>query len=330
MGSCPLCCQDRATRLFESRDRVHGVPGIFAVLRCASCAAIFYEPRLRREELAAFYPDSYGRYRRARSLERKAYHGFRRFVLEHYYGYPLRNGGNVRLWKRGAAFCLSFVAAKGAIPFRGEGKFLDVGCGSGSYLYRLRQWGWKVYGVEPSPAGAAQARSLGLAVHLGELTDANFPSGFFDIVRLHHVLEHLSNPRETLVEIRRIMKPEGIVQITVPNTGSLNFWLFGPNWYGLDIPRHVISYGPKAFRLLCRATGFEVANLRCRSGPFGFVRSLSYFLEENAYHWPKWVRHIDWPRNKFVRRTLKPLFSVLDVLSLGDVMVATLKIAGAK
>lgn len=321
---CLLCHAGAIIPLFRGRDRVHGLPGDFALLRYGECGAIFYEPRLAPEALASYYPDSYGPYRHSRSLDRKGLRGLRRAVFEHYYGYPLRDGARSAWPLKWAARCLSLFAARGAIPFRGEGNFLDIGCGGGSYLYRLREWGWKVYGVEPSPAGAAQARSLGLDVHLGSLADAKYPAGFFDVVRLHHVLEHLPDLRESFVEIRRVLKPDGIVRITVPNTRSLNFWLFGPDWYGLEVPRYVISYCPDALRYLCGVTGFAVAEIRYQSGAFNFVRSVHFFLQENGEHWAAWVRGIDWPRNKLIRRALKPVFFLVDLLRIGDVMVAIL------
>lgn len=326
--TCPLCDHGDASYLFESRDRVHRLPGIFKIYRCSHCHAVFIQPWLTDQELAVYYPDHYSGYRHSRSLDRKNYTGLRRLVLEHHYGYPpVENGGPSPL-KAATAFFLSFVMARGALPYRGTGRFLDVGCGGGSYLYRLRQWGWQVYGVEPSESGVNQARALGLDVRHGELRDARFPDSFFDVIRLNNVLEHLPDPRGTFREIKRILKPGGVVYITVPSARSLNFWLFGENWYGLDAPRHVILYSPRALRHLCDSTGLEIARIRFRSGAFNFVRSVKYFLEEKGRHWPGWLRQIDWPRNKLIRRTLKPFFFLVDVVGFGDVMVAILRRGG--
>lgn len=322
---CPICGHNTATRLFESRDRIHALPGVFAIFRCQHCLATFIQPWLTYGELAVYYPRNYGGYRHSRSLDRKNYRGLRRFVLESYYGYPSPDDKRHSLLSRSIGFLLSFVIAKDAIPYQGEGKFLDVGCGGGSYLYRLKQWGWDVYGVEPSESGVQQARALGLDVRHGELVDAHFPSNFFDVVRLNHVLEHLPEPKETFHEARRILKSDGIVLVTVPNSRSLNFWLFGENWYGLDAPRHVITYCPQAIEVLCNSTGFEVAKIQFHSGAFNFVRSVKYFLEENGRHSPQWLHRIDWPRNKLIRRSLKPFFFLVDIVRFGDVMTAILR-----
>lgn len=322
---CPLCEGEECVRLFESRDRVHRIQGRFAVFQCKRCDAVFYSPGLHADELSRYYPDSYGRYRHSKSVDKKPYRGIRRFVLENWYGYPSPRRGAGSLMIRWSAFFLSFVAARDAVAYRGGGNLLDIGCGGGSYLYRLKQWGWNVYGVEPGAAGAAQARSLGLNVYQGEIEEAGFPDSSFDVVRLSHVLEHLTDPHGTMREIRRILKPDGMVYVTVPNARSLNFWLFGENWYGLDAPRHVISYSPKTLRFLCDATGLEIIRMRFRSGPFNFVRSVKYYLEETGDHWPLWMQRINWPGNKLIRRALKPFFLLVDGLRLGDILQASLQ-----
>ena len=171
----------------------------------------------------------------------------------------------------------------------------------------------------------SRARSLGLKVYQGRLENAGFTDGLFDVVCLNHGLEHLPDPQVTMREIKRILKPDGIVYITVPNTRSLNFWLFGEYWYGLDIPLYVISYCPRELRFLCDDTGFEIIKIGIRSGAFIFVRSIKYVLEGKGENWPRWLHRINWPSNKLIRRTPKPFFIQVDHLRFGDTMVAALR-----
>ncbi len=323
--TCPLCQSSGASRIFFSRDRACRLPGIFKLYRCGGCHAIFIQPWLSDAELTQYYPESYGRFRYSRSLDKKTYGGWQRFVLENYYGYPTPSGNHPSNLKKVLAWLLSFVTARGVIGYRGSGRILDVGCGGGSYLYRLKRWGWEVYGVEPSETGVKLARNLGLHVRHGRVADAHFESEFFDAVRLDNVLEHLRDPVPTFREIHRVLKADGLVYLIVPNTRSLVFWLFQENWYALDAPRHVISYCPRTLEVLCEATGFEVAQMNFASGPFNFVRSLKYFFEERGKNWPRWIREIPWDRSKFIRRSLKPFFLMVDTSGYGDFLHVTLR-----
>lgn len=289
------------------------------------CAAWFIQPWLGEADLLLYYPEDYSRYRHGESLNKKAYRGWKRFVLEHHYGYPLTPGKKSTVLHRAIAGLLSCVTAKNVIPFRGCGKILDVGCGGGSYLHRLQQWGWHVWGLEPSEAGARQAQSLGLDVKRALLEDARFEDEFFDVIRLDNVLEHLPNPKTTLREIHRILKPDGLVYLTVPNTRSLVFWLFRENWYALDAPRHVISYSPPTLKILAEFSGFEIVDTNFAAGPFNFVRSMRYLADARGERWPDWLRNVRWERSKLIRRLLKPLFFLIDSLGYGDFLHATLR-----
>jgi len=322
---CPLCRRAGATFEFTGRDRVHGISGEFAIHHCQGCDAYFIHPWLDAKELSRFYPEGYGRFRHGESLTKKNYQGWQRFILENHYGYPSRDGGSPNAFSRlAAAVCVRFTA-KDVLPYHGGGKILDIGCGAGGYLYRLRQWGWQTYGVEPSATGAEQARKLGLDVRQGMLEEAGFAEGSFDVVRLSNVLEHLAEPRRTFAEIRRILKPDGLVYLTVPNTRSLVFGLFRQHWYALETPRHVICYSPRTLQVLAHATGFAVVRQDFTAGPFNFVRSLRYFFDDRADGYPSWLVNFPWHRSKGLRRALKPLFFFIDGLGYGDFLHATLR-----
>ncbi|MDH3444211.1 MAG: methyltransferase domain-containing protein, partial [Deltaproteobacteria bacterium] len=324
-AACPLCGVENAPRLFVTRDRIHRIPGEFGIHRCKHCRALFIQPWMKDEQLARYYPEDYGRYRVSGSRKDKALAGWRRFVLEHRYGYPKSDGNRSSAMQRIAAFLLSWFVAKGVMHYRGDGRVLDVGAGGGSYLYQLKQWGWKTYGVEPSAMGARQGRRLGLTVHQGTLAEARLPNSFFDVVRLENVLEHLPDPIAVFEEINRILKPDGLVYITVPNTRSFVYWLFGENWYALDSPRHVICYCPATLMTLCDRTGFEIAGMHFTAGPFNFVRSLKYYFETKGRFSPQWLRRIPWERSKLIRRALKPFFFFIDASGYGDCLHATLR-----
>lgn len=101
------------------------------------------------------------------------------------------------------------------------GKFLDIGCATGTFLSLAKKEGWECYGVEISDYAASIAREkVGVDIFNGHLRKASFPADFFDVVTMWDTIEHLSDPLEELLEVWRVLKPGGIILINTPNEGS--------------------------------------------------------------------------------------------------------------
>jgi 2-polyprenyl-3-methyl-5-hydroxy-6-metoxy-1,4-benzoquinol methylase len=138
------------------------------------------------------------------------------------------------------------------------GKILDVGCGNGARLVRLRALGWDVHGQEVDPDAAAEARrTSGAPVHLGHLENAEFAEGSFDVVTVSHVIEHVHDPVGLLRECRRILRVDGIVVVTTPNVESYGHARFGASWRGLEPPRHLYLFSQRTLRETAMRGGFS-------------------------------------------------------------------------
>ena len=120
-----------------------------------------------------------------------------------------------------------FRAQSAAALRLGEGsdqprRFLDVGCGYGGTVHAARGMGWEATGVDIDPALVAAGRErFGADLRCGTLPDPRLPGGRFGFIRMRDVIEHLPNPLEVLVELRRLLAPGGVVLIATPNEGSL-------------------------------------------------------------------------------------------------------------
>jgi len=152
---------------------------------------------------------------------------------------------------------------------------LDIGCSAGFLLDEARKMDWEVYGVEYSNWAVEYAKEkFNLEIHNTSLEGAKFPSRFFDAVIMKDTIEHLSNPKQALIEIKRILKPTGILYINTPDIESLASRLFKTRWWGIN-QFHLYYFSKRTLSKLLKATGFESIKYACHARAF----SLKYWLE---------------------------------------------------
>jgi len=314
VACCELCGGTDFSTLLTAKDRLHGIEGEFHVVKCEDCGLVFVNPRPDQEEIKRFYPSEYGPHaQRPGPSHAHRLSPLRRRIYSLFYDYPPRDGRN-RVVSRTLFLPFKWVAGRNVIPFRGSGKILDIGAGSGSFLASMKALGWDPYGVDISSEAVERARSLGLTMFHGEVGDVPFPEAFFDVITLRAVLEHVHHPVNSLREVYRILKAQGVVYIVVPNIASLNFRIFGRFWYALEAPRHLYAYSPRVMRRLAKKAGFKILSERFRSSTLGLRASLQYWHDER-----KGVRGEDpFMSSRGVRWAGRIWRVVTDVLHLGD------------
>jgi len=154
---------------------------------------------------------------------------------------------------------------------RRPGKVLDIGCGRGLLLDKLRQHGWVPLGTELSEDAAAYARNhLHLPVLTQPLEEIGLPSNEFDLVILWHVLEHVQSPRDMVNEIARVLKPGGILLVAVPNFASWEARWSRSHWFHLDVPRHLTHFTPKTLGRLLGEAGLPIIDFNFFSSEYDF------------------------------------------------------------
>lgn len=242
--SCPTCGTPAAPRFPGTGP--HG----FEVRCCENCQLGFTWPRLAPDELAGWYPPSYYG---AGSLR---FRGLLEKLVRHF---ALRRA--LRLVRR-----------------HRPGRVLDIGCGRGQTLAELRRAGWDVQGVELNENAAHFAREvLALPVDVSPFDGRQYPDQSFDAVVLWHVLEHLHDAPATLDEIGRILKPDGLLLVAVPNLASWQARVCGYGWFHLDLPRHVWHFTSSGLEAALARAGFDVIERSYASfeqNPFGWIQSL--------------------------------------------------------
>jgi 2-polyprenyl-3-methyl-5-hydroxy-6-metoxy-1,4-benzoquinol methylase len=223
---------DSLTTLFPGRDFITGHS--FNVAHCDRCGFEVTTPQPTADQMRGYYPNGY--YGAVQD---------RRFpqIVE-----TLQN----------ALYTLR-VREVEAVANSGPGRVLDVGCGRGVLLQEFRRRGWEVQGTELSESAASYARqTLKIPVEIGDLETISFPPNYFDAITLWHVLEHVADPRALLAEIRRILKPDGVLLVAVPNFGSLEARVSKDKWFHLDVPRHVTHFSAATLERALNESGFDI------------------------------------------------------------------------
>jgi SAM-dependent methyltransferase len=234
--SCPLCGSGE-------RTEIHREYGVLVIAQCRACSLLYTSPRVKAPE-QVYWGDGETYYEEARMVfEGKAAHHRDPNYLE-----------ELALIKR----------------YKPAGRFLDVGCNMGMLLRHVRRMGWTPVGVEPSPAVARLAiEKFGLEVHncfLHEVPD--WERGSFDVIALSDVFEHVTDPIGFLTHAGRLLAPDGILYIKVPNArwnalkqATIRFFGGAPNQKLWDSYEHVVHYTDRTLAAMLDRAGFDVVKM---------------------------------------------------------------------
>jgi SAM-dependent methyltransferase len=145
--------------------------------------------------------------------------------------------------------------------------YVDIGCGSGERVaYAHRRGCPRAVGVDRYRFGKSSARR-GVELVTTEIADFR-PREKFQVVSMFHVLEHVEDPVAVLAHLRdSVVSSDGVLVVQVPNYGCRERRLFGRRWFGLDVPRHLYQFDARTLRLVLRAAGFDVVDVRAVNAP---------------------------------------------------------------
>jgi 2-polyprenyl-3-methyl-5-hydroxy-6-metoxy-1,4-benzoquinol methylase len=129
------------------------------------------------------------------------------------------------------------------------GKLLDVGCGTGAFLLAMKESGWEVKGLEPDEKAKGLAQQKGLDVDDSSVL-FSLPENSFDVITLWHVLEHVHELHSYMEQLRKLLRPKGVLFIAVPNYTSGDAGHYGSAWAAYDVPRHLYHFSPASMHKL--------------------------------------------------------------------------------
>lgn len=260
---CPLCHQSNL-RPYAARVRM-GIPHTLRVI-CKDCGLIFANPQGTKAELIDFYQHYY---------DRGNFLGWKEIVIKWRSKIDQESIGPVD----GKEIIVKRILS--SFPNKPVGKkWLEIGAGLGQLSYLAKKLGCEVSITEhDQDAIDFMQKEMGIeSCYLGDLTDLSLPEEYFDIVVMHHVLEHVTGLLGSLEKINSILKPGGLLFIGVPNLSSIGFQIYrGLSFLTFQVPdivdgiEHTFGFTPKTLRHALESAGFNVNKIRT----FGRNNSLS-------------------------------------------------------
>ena len=258
---CDNCGSPKAEKLYELTDSLYNFPGEFTSNRCLNCGLIYLSPRPTRELIGNYYPSDYANFRP-----------------------PIENESfAIMRWMRQRKLTKRRRLIENYSQ-RTTGDLLDVGCATGLFLNEMAQSGWRVSGVETDSYAADFARNrFELDVFTGFLQDTSYKSDSFDVITFWDVLEHTFSPHEELVNAAHLLRPDGMLVLSIPNWNSVERRIFGKYWQGFDPPRHLYVFSDEILRSILDEAGFVVKAQICfMPGYFSFILSLERWLKSSS------------------------------------------------
>lgn len=286
--SCPLCDSGEFKTVFRAGDfRFRTVNEKFDIAECRDCGFIFLNPRPAKAEISRFYPSDFNR------SDRSLFYGLLKPC------FWMAQESTIRSFKR----------------YKKNGMALDIGCGNGEFTLAMQRHGFDAWGVEPN-AGAekfADTRLKGRILYQ-DIKECAFTSKSFDIITMFQSLEHIYDLQGLFVEIKRVLKDDGILYICVPDSAFFEARLFGPYYYNLEVPRHLYFFTKNSLKAFLLNHGFKsIRFLRgslCEmfSTPASFYHGLWYFLADKGVRVNNAVRFISYLPLAIIRLMLRMVF----------------------
>lgn len=239
---CQLCGSKRSTLYYDDAGSTFR--------RCEDCGLVFLNPRHSEQYYLAAY----------------------RSVDDYAGDFDAPGGASINR-SRGFQNGVSLIN-----EMKPCGRLLDIGCGDGRFLQMISRSGdYDLHGLELSRVAARSvSRFLDIEVQPCTLKEAGYPDNYFDIVVMWDVLEHVYNPLREAVEVRRILKRDGLFLARVPNlayfrikqaVAGRHLKSRGRGVYHGD--RHLTYLDATTARLLLERAGFEVLSIKPARTEYG-------------------------------------------------------------
>jgi len=156
--------------------------------------------------------------------------------------------------------------AKGAKNAKEEEKksLLDIGCAYGPFLAAAKEEGFSPIGIDPAKDAVQYINEkLGIpAIHsMFPVSDSSFASNSFDVITLWYVLEHFQDCITVFKEIKKLLKPNGVIAFSTPSFSGISGRTSLKNFLSASPADHFTVWSPKTVKKALAIAGFKVKKI---------------------------------------------------------------------
>jgi SAM-dependent methyltransferase len=251
-------CNNKLAQKFVFREMMFGLRNEFHYGQCSNCCCIqILEVPV---DIEKYYPPYYVSFtQKVPALKRLPF--------------LKRQLGNLRMQRKYRTSRNHLIEYLRPIRLSPNARILDIGCGKGALICSLYNLGFThISGVDKFiPAEIDYGN--GVKVYKKELSE--LAANSYNLLMMHHVLEHIDEQVSELKECNRLLKKGGVLLINIPVLGKA--WeIYKQNWVQLDAPRHFVLHTLKSMAILAEKTGFTIGKTIFDSTAFQFWGSELY------------------------------------------------------
>ncbi len=226
---CVICKSNKPQFIFKAKG--------FDFVRCKKCGLIYTNPRLAEEKVEKFYKGQ-------KSID----------IWADVLTSPLQ----MEYDRKKFDLRLQWLE-----KYTDKGKILDIGCSVGHFLKIAKDRGWDSYGLELNERAVKYAKEkFGITKIKKEILEkAGYPKNYFSAAGLWGVLEHILHPDRVLKELHKVLKPGGVVVISIPNAGSLAARILRERTSCFNGMVHLWFFNPKTIKHLLEKNGYKIIEM---------------------------------------------------------------------
>jgi len=281
--ACKICGNDTGNSIVHTKERMLGLNDPFDYLECGACGCV--QLIGIPADMQRYYPqDTYYSLSRKQEADRSA-SSFSKWVRRIQADYKIYSRRKLLGWLLSIGYTTPGIYRYlQKINAQYETSILDVGCGNGELLFRLREIGFShLTGADPFLE--KEMHVPGISIFKSDVFGL---SGKYDLIMMNHAFEHMDEPVAVLTKAHELLADDGCLMIRVPVSDAYCWQQYREYWAPLDPPRHFYIYSTRSMEILASQTGFFIKELLRDATAFQFWGSEQYLkgiplIAENSY-----------------------------------------------